>query len=57
MAKLEHWPLWLQLLVLVPHVVLFSAALWLWWPKSRHGRYWLVGVLAYFWLFYFVFVR
>ena len=45
------------MLVVVPHALLFFAAMWLWWPKSRNGKYWLVAVLAYFWFFYYVFVK
>ena len=57
MTKMSHWPFWVQLLVVVPHAVLFFVAMWLWWPRSRQGKYWLVAVLAYFWLFYYVFVK
>lgn len=57
MTKIDQWPMWLQVVVIVPHAILFFAAMWFWWPRSGKGRYWLLAVLAYFWLFYLIFIR
>jgi len=57
MTKMAQWPLWLQLLVGLPHAALLVVTVWLWWPKSRKAWLRFVAVLAYLWLFYFVFVR
>ncbi len=57
MTKMEQWPMWLQALVVVPHAIFFFAAMWFWWPKSRAGKYWLIAALAYFWLFYVLFIK
>lgn len=35
MTKFAEWPVWLQVLVLLPHGVLGWVAFWLWWPKSK----------------------
>jgi len=35
MLKFSAWPLWLQVVVLVPHGLLGFAAFWFWWPKSK----------------------
>jgi hypothetical protein len=35
MTKFADWPLWLQIVVLVPHGILGWVAVWLWWPKSE----------------------
>jgi hypothetical protein len=55
--KLEHWPLWLQFAVLVPHALLASCVVWLWWPKSDRAFKWFGLALAYLLLFYFVCIR
>ncbi len=38
MPRYSDWPLWLQVLVVAPHRLLLSAALWLWWSKSDGDR-------------------
>jgi hypothetical protein len=57
MTKIDQWPMWLQVLVVVPHAVLATVLLWLWWPKS--DREWLrfLACAAYLLLFYFVFIH
>ncbi len=57
MTKLGQWPLWLQLLVGLPHAALLLASVWLWWPKSGKGWLRFVCAIAYLWMFYLVFVR
>jgi len=49
MTKFSQWPVWLQVLVLVPHGVLGWAAFWLWWPKSKKEwrRFTLVAVYLF----------
>jgi hypothetical protein len=57
MTKFDHWPLWLQVLIGIPHLVLLVLIVWIWWPKSNRGWYWFVGVLVYLWIFYLAFMR
>jgi hypothetical protein len=57
MTKLRDWPFWLQMLVVTPHAVLIFSLVWLWWPKTNRQWYWYFGLLAYFGLFYVIFVR
>jgi CHASE2 domain-containing sensor protein len=57
MTKFEDWPLWLQLLVGVPHAILGGVLAWVWTPTRRKGWYWAVGLFLYLSLFYAVFVR
>jgi hypothetical protein len=54
MRRFSDWPTWLQTLVLLPHVLLGFAAVWLWWPKS--GKEWrkFGFVAAYLFAFYLV---
>jgi len=51
MPRYSDWPLWLQVLVVAPHGLLLSAALWLWWPMSEKDRKKFGIVLAYLLLF------
>ena len=57
MTKFDHWPMWLQLLVGLPHAMFLAILFWIWWPRTL--RDWLFGAacFAYFVLFYFVFIR
>ena len=56
--KIETWPMWLQIVVMVPHALLAGALLWLWWPReSAKQRRWFLALSAYFLLFYWIFVR
>jgi len=59
MTKYSNWPLWLQVLVVAPHGILLSAALWLWWPntdKDRRKFGFAAAYLVSFYLFmHFVF--
>lgn len=60
MTKAQDWPLWLQLLLGVPHAVLASVMCWLWWPKT--DKEWrLFGFLVAYLLlaltFYMIFLR
>ena len=57
MTKFEDWPLWLQVLVGVPHALLAMILVWVWTPTRKQGLYWAVGLFAYLCLFYLVFVR
>ena len=54
---ISRWPMWLQLLVMVPHAVLATVLLWIWWPKTPRDwlRWFACG--AYFVLFYLILVR
>jgi len=56
MKKFDDWPLWLQLLVGIPHGVLALYLVWGWSSLRGRGFYWFVGLVAYVWLFYLVFV-
>ena len=57
MTKFDHWPLWLQIVVGLPHAIALALMLWIWWPKTKHD--WLLGAAcaAYFVAFYFIFVH
>jgi hypothetical protein len=57
MTKFDHWPMWLQLLVGLPHAMFLAILFWIWWPKTL--RDWLFGAacFAYYVLFYLVFIR
>jgi|KBSMisStaDraftv2_1062788.scaffolds.fasta_scaffold586974_1 hypothetical protein len=57
MTKFDQWPLWLQLLVGVPHALLAMGLVWVWRPLRGRGFYWAVSAFAYLCLFYLVFVR
>jgi len=57
MTKFAHWPLWVQIVVAVPHALLAGLVLWGWWPKTRRGYWWFTGAVIYLFVFYFVFVR
>lgn len=50
----SDWPLWVRILVLVPHVALTAYALYIWWPKS--GREENLGLLVAAYLLAFVLV-
>jgi len=54
MTKFPDWPLWLQILVLVPHGVLGWVMFWLWWPKDNKGWKRFGILAAYLVLFYLV---
>ena len=41
------WPLWLQVLITVPHVGLIFWLLLLWRPKTRKGWLWYAGLAIY----------
>jgi hypothetical protein len=56
-TKFEEWPLWVQVLVGVPHAFLGGVLVWAWTPKSKRGWYLAVGLFLYLCLFYVVFVR
>lgn len=56
-TKFEDWPLWVQVLVGIPHAILGGVLVWVWTPKSNKGWYWAVGLFAYLCLFYLVLVR
>jgi hypothetical protein len=57
MTKFDHWPIWLQLLVGLPHAIFLVIMIWIWWPKTT--RDWLFGLacFTYYALFYFVLIR
>ncbi len=57
MTKFDNWPLWLQLLVGVPHALLAGILVWVWTPLPGRGFYLAVGLFVYLCLFYLVFVR
>jgi hypothetical protein len=56
-TKFEDWPLWVQVLVGVPHALLAMALVWVWTPTRKQGLQVFVGLFAYLCLFYLVFVR
>jgi hypothetical protein len=56
MTKFEDWPLWLQVSVGVPHAILAGLLAWVWTPTGKRGLYWALGLCAYLFLFYLVFV-
>ncbi len=56
MTKFEDWPLWLKLVVGIPHVIIYFVT-FLWFPKSIKEWRW-VGIAAIdFIAFYLLFVR
>ena len=57
MTKFDHWPMWLQLIVGLPHAMFLALLMWIWWPRTP--RDWLFGAacLTYFVAFYFIFIR
>ena len=57
MTKFEDWPLWLQVLVGVPHGLLAGILAWDWTPTGKRGWYWAVALFAYLCFLYLVFVR
>jgi hypothetical protein len=57
MTKLEDWPLWLQIVVMVPHAALATTLLWFWWPKSEREWMRFLACLVYLAVFYFVFIH
>jgi hypothetical protein len=57
MTKFIDWPLWLQLLVGIPHLLFAIAVGWFWWPTSWRGWCWCAAAFVYLCLFYVVFVR
>ena len=54
MKKIEDWPLWLQLLVVIPHI---PVLVWLLIqdPKTRKRRYFAFAFMVYMVIFYFLF--
>jgi hypothetical protein len=57
MTKFADWPLWVQLLVGVPHALLAGILAWVWRPLHGRAFYLAVGAFVYLCLFYLVFVR
>jgi hypothetical protein len=56
-TKFADWPLSIQLLIGVPHVLVAVLAVWFWSPTTRKQLYWYAGGLVYYALFYLIFVR
>jgi len=54
--KASTWPLWLQIIVIVPHSVLLWWFIWNW-PKSTRSWRWFVVAVIYLEVFYLVFLR
>jgi hypothetical protein len=54
MKRFSDWPLWLQIVVVVPHGILGFIAFWLWWPRSRNERNKFLIVAVYLFAFYLV---
>jgi hypothetical protein len=56
MKKIEDWPLWLQLLVVIPHI---PVLVWLLIrdPKTRKRPYFAFGFMVYMVIFYFLFMK
>lgn len=57
MTKFADWPLWLQVLVGVPHALLAGVLAFVWRPLRGKSLYWAVGLFAYLCVFYLIFVR
>jgi CHASE2 domain-containing sensor protein len=45
-TKFNDWPLWVQLLVGVPHALLAGILAWVWRPLQGRSLYWAVGTFA-----------
>ena len=56
MTKFEDWPLWLKLVVGVPHAIIYIVVL-LWVPKSAKDWRWVPLIAIYLIVFYLLFVR
>jgi hypothetical protein len=57
MTKFADWPLWLQVLVGVPHALLAGVLVFVWRPLRGKSFYWAVGLFAYLCVFYLIFVH
>ena len=57
MTRFDDWPLWMRVLVGVPHVLLAGILAWVWRPLRGRAFYWAVGLFVYLCVFYLVFVR
>jgi hypothetical protein len=57
MTKFADWPLWLQLVVGVPHALLACVLAFVWRPLHGKAFYWAVGLFVYLCVFYLLFVR
>jgi hypothetical protein len=55
--KLQTWPRWLQIVVMIPHAALIAVLLWVWWPKTSREWRWFGALLAYAVVFYLIFIR
>jgi hypothetical protein len=58
-TQFSEWPQWLQILVLLPHSLLGSFMLWLWWPKAdkewRKFGFVLLYLIIFFLVMHYVF--
>ena len=54
MPKFSDWPVWLQMLVVVPHAIIGMIATLLWWPKSTKEWRRFGIVAAYLLMFYLI---
>jgi hypothetical protein len=57
MSRIDHWPMWLQTVAMLPFVACVCVQVWILWPTTK--REWLLSLasLAYMILFYFIFIR
>ena len=56
MTKFDDCPLWLKLVVGIPHAIIYIVAL-LWVLKSAKDWRWVPRIAIYFIVFYLLFVR
>ena len=54
LPRVSEWPLWLQVVVFLPHAVLATILLWLWWPKEDDEWLRFLAWAAYLLGFYLV---
>ena len=57
MTKFDQWPLWVQVVVGIPHAALITVMAWIWIPKTSRDWLQFTACLAYLLLFYFIFVH
>lgn len=56
MTKFQSWPLWVQQLVVIPHIPII---VWLLirTPKTKKASYFAFGFIVYMVVFYFIFIH
>ena len=54
LPRVSDWPMWLQVVVFLPHAVLAGVLMWVWWPKEDDEWFRFLGWAAYLLAFYLV---